>query len=91
MGALSALYDELAAGAMASGGRLFDLAGASAASRARNLDRHWRNARALATHNSGVTKAAAIGGFEANGAKLPAKEVFQGAAGEPEFSGGFLV
>lgn len=67
------IVDELA---IRAGGRLFDLAGASAASRARNLDRHWRNARTLATHNPGVTKAAAIGAFEANGAKLPAKGFF---------------
>lgn len=62
--------------AIRSAGRLFDLAGASAASRTRNLDRHWRNARTLATHNPGVTKAAAIGAFEANGTKLPAKGFF---------------
>lgn len=62
--------------AIRSAGRLFDLAGASAASRARNLDRHWRNARTLATHNPGVTKAAAIGAFEANGTRLPAKGFF---------------
>ncbi|WP_425106456.1 acyl-CoA dehydrogenase family protein [Ancylobacter sp.] len=67
------IVDELA---IRAGGRLFDLAGASAASRARNLDRHWRNARTLATHNPGVTKAAAIGAFEANGTKLPAKGFF---------------
>lgn len=67
------IVDELA---IRGGGRLFDLAGASAASRARNLDRHWRNARTLATHNPGVTKAAAIGAFEANGTRLPAKGFF---------------
>ncbi|WP_421698168.1 acyl-CoA dehydrogenase family protein [Ancylobacter sp.] len=67
------IVDELA---IRAGGRLFDLAGASAASRARNLDRHWRNARTLATHNPGVTKAAAIGAFETNGTKLPAKGFF---------------
>lgn len=65
--------DELA---IRSGGRIFDLAGASAASRAKNLDRHWRNARTLATHNPGVTKAAAIGAFEANGIALPSKGFF---------------
>ncbi|MBS7538883.1 acyl-CoA dehydrogenase family protein [Ancylobacter lacus] len=62
--------------AIRSGSRIFDLAGASAASRARNLDRHWRNARTLATHNPGVTKAAAIGAFETNGTRLPAKGFF---------------
>ncbi|QIB32919.1 acyl-CoA dehydrogenase family protein [Ancylobacter pratisalsi] len=67
------IVDELA---IRSAGRIFDLAGASAASRARNLDRHWRNARTLATHNPGVTKAAAIGAFEANGTRLPAKGFF---------------
>ncbi|WP_245261899.1 hypothetical protein [Ancylobacter sp. FA202] len=55
---------------------MFDLAGASAASRARNPDRRWRNARTLATHNPGVTKATAIGAFEAKGTKLPAKGFF---------------
>ncbi|WP_428028868.1 acyl-CoA dehydrogenase family protein [Ancylobacter sp.] len=67
------IVDELA---IRSAGRIFDLAGASAASRAKNLDRHWRNARTLATHNPGVTKAAAIGAFEANGTRLPAKGFF---------------
>ncbi|WGD28312.1 acyl-CoA dehydrogenase family protein [Ancylobacter sp. WKF20] len=67
------IADELA---IRGGGRIFDLAGASSASRANNLDRHWRNARTLATHNPGVTKAAAIGAFEANGTRLPAKGFF---------------
>lgn len=67
------IVDEVA---IRSGGRIFDLAGASAASRAKNLDRHWRNARTLATHNPGVAKAAAIGAFEANGISLPNKGFF---------------
>lgn len=67
------IVDELS---IRSGGRIFDLAGASSASRAKNLDRHWRNARTLATHNPGVTKAAAIGAFEANGVLLPGKGFF---------------
>ncbi len=40
---------------------LFDVGGASALDEGRALDRHWRNARAIASHNPARYKARAIG------------------------------
>ena len=37
--------------------RLLELGGASAASRQRNLDRHWRNIRTITLHNPVAYKA----------------------------------
>lgn len=47
--------------------QLFDVTGASSTSRAKALDRHWRNARTVATHNPAVFKARIVGDFEVNG------------------------
>jgi alkylation response protein AidB-like acyl-CoA dehydrogenase len=41
-----------------------------------NLDRHWRNARPLASHNPGTYKARAIGDHVINGSPLPASGFF---------------
>jgi alkylation response protein AidB-like acyl-CoA dehydrogenase len=57
-------------------GRLFEIGGASATQRAHDLDRHWRNARTLASHNPTVLKARAIGDHEVNGAPLPSSMFF---------------
>lgn len=62
------VVDQLALSATA---RLFDLGGASATKRERNLDRHWRNVRVLSTHNPLLHKARAIGDTALNGAPLP--------------------
>jgi alkylation response protein AidB-like acyl-CoA dehydrogenase len=43
--------------------RLFDVGGASAADRAHNLDRHWRNARTVANHNPRDWKAGVLGAW----------------------------
>jgi alkylation response protein AidB-like acyl-CoA dehydrogenase len=59
-----------------SGSLLFDAGGASATKKADNLDRHWRNARTLASHNPGAHKARAIGEYAINGTPLPAKGFF---------------
>jgi alkylation response protein AidB-like acyl-CoA dehydrogenase len=59
-----------------SGGLLFDAGGASATKKADNLDRHWRNARTLASHNPVAHKARAIGDHAINGTPLPAKGFF---------------
>lgn len=56
--------------------RLFDTAGASATSRRFNLDRHWRNARTLASHNPLAYKARAIGDHAVNGALPPRSGYF---------------
>ncbi|KRE06892.1 hypothetical protein ASE63_23330 [Bosea sp. Root381] len=50
---------------------LFDVGGASATKKSFNLDRHWRNARTLASHNPALYKTQAIGDLEINGAPLP--------------------
>lgn len=52
-------------------GLLFDVGGASATKQSRNLDRHWRNARTLASHNPSLYKTQAIGAFEVNGTPVP--------------------
>lgn len=50
--------------------KLFDIGGASATDRSRGLDRHWRNARTIATHNPHRNKAKAIGDLLVNGTPL---------------------
>lgn len=46
---------------------IFDVLGASATSTDLALDRHWRNARTLATHDPSVFKARMVGNWEVNG------------------------
>lgn len=50
---------------------LFNALGASAASSSKALDRHWRNARTLASHNPLVYKARIVGDWEINGTEPP--------------------
>ena len=57
--------------ALAATARLFDLGGASATKREKNLDRHWRNVRTLSTHNPLLHKAQAVGDRALNGTPLP--------------------
>jgi alkylation response protein AidB-like acyl-CoA dehydrogenase len=57
--------------ALAATARLFDLGGASATKREKNLDRHWRNVRTLSTHNPLLHKAQAVGDHALNGTPLP--------------------
>ena len=47
--------------------RIFDTLGASATSTTQELDRHWRNARTLATHDPSVFKQRMLGDWEVNG------------------------
>jgi alkylation response protein AidB-like acyl-CoA dehydrogenase len=56
--------------------RLFDTGGASATARTLNLDRHWRNARTVATHSPLDYKSYAAGDFAVNGASPPANGYF---------------
>jgi alkylation response protein AidB-like acyl-CoA dehydrogenase len=62
--------------ALRSANAVFDVGGASAATRPQNLDRHWRNARTLSSHNPASYKAQALGALELNGTKLPALGFF---------------
>jgi alkylation response protein AidB-like acyl-CoA dehydrogenase len=52
---------------LAATGELFDVTGASATSSGKGLDRHWRNARTVATHNPVAFKARSVGDFHING------------------------
>jgi len=56
--------------------RVFDTGGASATARALNLDRHWRNARTVATHSPLAYKAYAAGNYAVNGVWPPANGYF---------------
>lgn len=46
---------------------LFQTVGASATLRTKALDRHWRNAQTIATHNPVVFRARSVGDYEING------------------------
>jgi alkylation response protein AidB-like acyl-CoA dehydrogenase len=50
---------------------LFDALGASATSRSHALDRHWRNARTIASHNPRIFKDRIVGDFAVNGTEPP--------------------
>ncbi|MDO0975504.1 acyl-CoA dehydrogenase family protein [Mycolicibacterium frederiksbergense] len=56
--------------------RLLELGGASAASRRRNLDRHWRNIRTITLHNPVGLKARVIGQNLLHGSPIPANAYF---------------
>ena len=50
---------------------LFDTLGASGTSRAKALDRHWRNARTVASHNPRLFKSRVVGAHLVNGTAPP--------------------
>ncbi|MFT4264468.1 MAG: acyl-CoA dehydrogenase family protein [Nocardioides sp.] len=50
---------------------LFDTLGASATSRGRALDRHWRNARTVSSHNPRILKSRVVGAHAVNGTPPP--------------------
>jgi alkylation response protein AidB-like acyl-CoA dehydrogenase len=56
--------------------KLLELGGASAASRQRNLDRHWRNVRTITLHNPVAHKARIVGDNLLHGTPLPANAYF---------------
>ena len=55
---------------------LFDVGGATAARQSKQLDRHWRNIRTLASHNPRSYKAKWIGDYELNRTPLPTGAYF---------------
>ena len=59
-----------------SGTLLFDVGGGSATKSSANLDRHWRNARTIASHNPDLYKNLALGNHLINGAPLPTSNLF---------------
>jgi alkylation response protein AidB-like acyl-CoA dehydrogenase len=54
--------------------RLFEVGGASATSTDRALDRHWRNARTIASHNPAIYKARLAGYSAVHGHREPAQD-----------------
>ncbi|WP_314948149.1 acyl-CoA dehydrogenase family protein [Bradyrhizobium cosmicum] len=50
---------------------LFEVGGASLSSEKLAIDRHWRNARTIASHNPAIFKLRAIGAYKLNGETLP--------------------
>ncbi|CUR57150.1 putative acyl-CoA dehydrogenase [metagenome] len=50
---------------------IFDALGASATARPSALDRHWRNARTVASHNPRILKARVVGAHAVNGTPPP--------------------
>jgi alkylation response protein AidB-like acyl-CoA dehydrogenase len=50
---------------------LFDALGASATSVSKSLDRHWRNARTITSHNPRIYKDRVVGDFVVNGTAPP--------------------
>lgn len=58
------------------GTAIFETSGASGTSAARSLDRHWRNARTLSTHNPLSYKRKAIGNYLINEAEPPGNGYF---------------
>ncbi|MGI5219729.1 hypothetical protein [Nocardia sp. CA-290969] len=48
--------------------RLFDAGSATAVRAAAGLDRHWRNARTVSSHNPAAYKASLLGDYTVNGA-----------------------
>ena len=56
--------------------QLFDVGGASAASKSRNLDRHWRAIRTLTMHNPTLYKAMVVGRHLVHGEALPINGYF---------------
>ncbi|WP_223842171.1 acyl-CoA dehydrogenase family protein [Kocuria sp. cx-455] len=66
---------------------IFDLLGASAVGRSKYLDRFWRNARTVATHNPTMYKARIVGDHRVNGTPMFGLN----AIGEVKPSGGTLT
>jgi alkylation response protein AidB-like acyl-CoA dehydrogenase len=52
-------------------GALFNVLGASSTSAGKGLDRHWRNARTVATHNPFIYKARIVGDWAVNATPPP--------------------
>lgn len=62
--------------ALRCGERLFEVGGASGVARERNLDRHWRNARAHTVHDPLAAKFRVVGDHLLNGAAPPISFTF---------------
>ena len=56
---------------IAAAGELFNALGSSAVRAGPQLDRHWRNARTVASHNPLIFKARIVGDWVVNGREPP--------------------
>ena len=63
--------------------KLFDGLGASSTRISCSLDRHWRNARTIATHNPAIYKARIVGDYEINGVQ-PQRLSVTGGFADPQ-------
>lgn len=61
---------------------VFEVGGASATERDRALDRHWRNARTIASHNPAILRERALGDWRLNGTR-PREAWFAGTTPKP--------
>ncbi|MHA7156171.1 acyl-CoA dehydrogenase family protein [Arthrobacter sp. TMN-50] len=73
---------------LAATSELFDVTGASAVSRGQALDRHWRNARTVATHNPALFKARSVGDYLINGTTPAGLNSIGDAATHPQTTTG---
>jgi alkylation response protein AidB-like acyl-CoA dehydrogenase len=62
--------------ALKAGEQLFDVGGASTTARSHNLDRHWRNARTVASHNPRAYKASVVGAYLLDDVEPPTSGFF---------------
>ena len=62
--------------ALRASSHLFEVGSASAASRQKNLDRHWRAIRTLTLHNPTLYKAQAVGKYLINKVPFPVNAYF---------------
>ncbi|MBV6776504.1 acyl-CoA dehydrogenase family protein [Xanthomonas euvesicatoria] len=60
---------------------VFEVGGASATARERALDRHWRNARTIASHNPAILRERALGDWRLNG-RRPREAWFAGTTSQ---------
>lgn len=63
---------------------LFDALGASATDREIGLDRYWRNARTISSHNPRVYRERSVGDFAVNGVKPPTEYRVGAPDAEPQ-------
>jgi alkylation response protein AidB-like acyl-CoA dehydrogenase len=73
--------------ALSTTAHLLDILGASSLDRDLALDRHWRNARALASHNPYPFKARVLGDHLINGTALPVFEAGKDVGDKPGVNG----
>ncbi|WP_431862127.1 acyl-CoA dehydrogenase family protein [Micrococcus terreus] len=69
--AVSEAYSVVSELSVAAANEVFEVGGASVLDAARQLDRHWRNARTVASHSPGAYRLRAVGDYRINGTVPP--------------------